>query len=191
MSTAPAITLDAVRSRLAAAQEKLTSLAQRKAQADARLKKAVAANDGRADLNALARDVKMLARQQADAEAEAKQAEETVADLELVAKHERLAAMPSELRAAREQFAEAYRAAAVALGRWYALGAQTRELVSAMPMKFEQGLRYYTPELKDLLAEADGTPDPLPALKAAGFREFSTFQSWRQHCAIVPLVKEK
>jgi len=188
---APADAAAEAHSRLLAARNKVAELRTAKATADRTLKCAVQKDDGRVDLNALSRTVHRLAKELAGAEEELEKAEAVRAAWAREHQRMRFAAIQGALREARQQFAEHYREAALALGHYYALGTEARELANSLADRLGNGGIYYSPDLKNVLAEASEDPNPLPALREAGYGELQTFQSWRRHCAIVPIVKEK
>jgi len=139
-----------------------------KAKADTQLASAVAANDGKADLNALSRTAREVATELAEAEKRLEVAEAYAAAAVREQQRTRLADIGGELRKAREQFAEHYREAALALGRWYLLGSEARRLTTSLADRVNDTV-YFPPHLKEVLAEADADINPLPALKDAGY----------------------
>jgi hypothetical protein len=173
--------------KLAAAQTAVTRLRGAKAEADAELKQALDARDGR-DLNAPARTVRQLEREVANAELELEEAEAIVTAWEREGKRQRFAAITEDLRATREKFAAHYREAALALGRWYMLGTEVSELAASLADRIGNGAVYHPPELKDVMAAANTDPNPLPALRDSGLREIQTVASFRRHISIVPLI---
>ena len=170
------------------AQANVKRLAQAKANADRELKQAVERNDGKANLNALSRNVHRLARELFEAEEELTKAT-CVADAWGAERQRvRLDALAKELPELRAKFADAYRAAALLLGRYYELGREAREL-SQGPERLGPGTIARPPH--PALTEADKNPDPLPALKNAGYRSVVASPDWRSQLFLEPLTKEE
>jgi hypothetical protein len=136
--------------------------------------------------------VHCLARELETAEAEQEQWQDVVSQVEKGDRERRFHEALKEAREARAKFAELYRDACLSLGRWYRLGSEIRELVNEQADKMPTGHVYRPPHLTEALREVDQDPNPLPALKDAGYSETQTAASWRRHVAAVPLVaKEK
>lgn len=102
----------------------------------------------------------------------------------------RLAQLEQELPALRAKIAELYREAALALGAYYRAGQEAGELANKLASRLGDGSVYYGPELRRVLEDAKVDPNPLPALKDAGYRETVTFHSWRRRLDVVPLEEE-
>jgi len=154
-------------------------------------RRAVAQNDGSCDLNTMGQSVHRLANELSTAEEELKEAQALADAWEAERSRVRFDAIAKELAAVLEDFKQKYLAAALALAEFYALGDEARELATHLCDKIANGARYYNPDIKALLGQADLDPNPLPALKDAGYGETSNFLSFRRHCPLVPLKKEK
>jgi hypothetical protein len=168
---------------------KVAELRTAKAKADRILKHAVELNDGRADLNALSRTAHRLGTElAAAAEEELEKGEALSAAQENERKRVRFVQIRKELQEQRAKVLEHYREAALALGRYYALGNEATQLANALADRLGNGSVFYPPHLRETLTEAAQDPNPLPVLRDSGLGEIQT--SFRRHIAIVPL-KEK
>jgi hypothetical protein len=175
-----------------AVRSKAEQLKRGHAEAKSTLGQAVEDEHGHYDFQALKSNVARLARELAEAEEEVAQWESVCKQFDRAEREKRFDAALIEARAARTKFTELYRDACLALGCWYRLGAEIRELVNELADKMPTGHVYRLPHLTEALREVDQDPNPLPALKDAGYSETQTHASWRRHVAAVPLVaKEK
>jgi chromosome segregation ATPase len=141
------------------------------------------------DFKALKADVRRLKHELATAETEAAQWKDVVTQVERVNVAKRYEEKLAEARAARQKFQELFRDACIELNHWYSVGEEVRRLAQSQSDKLANGHVYLKPELKDALREMDVDPSPLNALKDDGYGEPQYPQSWRRHCAIVPLSK--
>jgi HPt (histidine-containing phosphotransfer) domain-containing protein len=151
------------------------------------LKSAVARNDGKVDLNELAKEAHKVAGELATAEEQLETAEAVEAAGKREKQRQRFSAVAKELQDARKAVVEHYRAAALALGRFYILGSEARELAGALADRPGNGIVYHPPALKEVLTVADENPNPLPALHEVGLREIQCAASWRRHIPLVPM----
>lgn len=160
-----------------------------KSKADGKLKTAVAANNGQADLNALSSMARKLATELAKAEVELEKAEAYAAAAAREQQRKRFSEIGGELRKAREQVAEHYREASLALGRWYLLCAEARALATTLADRLGNCGVYYNADLKTALAEPELDPNPFPALKDAGYGALMV--AFRTQIPLFPLKKNE
>ncbi len=179
------------RERLQQARTKVAELKRAHAQAIGVLREGTDANDGSADLNLAAGQVRDYARQLERVEAELEQWESVNAQIEKADRERRFHEVVAQAQRAREKLKEHYRDAALALGEWYGLGEEARQLASVLCDHLPQGTIYYPPELKRALAALETNPDPRLELLEQ-YKEISTFQSWKRQMPLIPLIaKEK
>jgi hypothetical protein len=177
--------------KLLAARAKVKNLEHDHAEAQTTLRAAIDDDNNHYDFVALKANVHNFARQLEEAEAEASQWESVVSQVDKQNRRVRFDEALKEARQVRQKFEELYRDCSLQLGRWYRLGSEVHELANALADRMPTGHVYYTPELKNALAELDENPDPLHPLLDNGYSELQTSQSWRRHCAIVPLTKKE
>jgi hypothetical protein len=183
---------DAPSARLQQARAKGAELKRNHAEAQSTLRLAVEDEGGTYDFQALKSNVHRLARELAEAEEQAENWESVCAQVDKADRARQFDEKLLQAREARAKFAELYCDTCLALGRWYRLGAEIRELVNALADRLPNGTIYHPPHLKNALQELNEDPNPLPALKDGGYSEITTTASWRRHVAAVPLVaKEK
>jgi len=175
--------------QLLAARSQVKRLEHQHSETQVLLRRAVEDEAGDYDFVALKANVHRLARELEAAEEQVANWTSVVAQVEKADRGKRFDAALVEARASRREFAEHFCGACLALGRWYKLGGEIRGLVSELADKMPTGHVYYTPELKKTLAELDENPNPLHQLLDSGYSETQNFQSWKRHCAIVPLAK--
>lgn len=177
--------------RLQDARAKVARLTTEQDKLSAQFTKAVAANDGRTDLNELARRRHCVARELADAEEATEQWESVVQQTEKANREHRLHEIVASAQKVKDKLHDAYRDAGLALGEWYDLANEARELVSKLGDHMPGGHVYFRADLKEALTTFDSNPDPRPELLER-YRETETFQSWKRQLALIPLVaKEK
>lgn len=180
---------DTPQSRLMRSRAEVARLTREHAEARSTFAAAVE-DDGQHDLQAMKSNVARLARELDAATTQQSQWEAVCAQEDRSNRATQFEEKLKEAREARRKFAELFRDACLALGRWYALGSEIHELSNSVSDRLPTGAVYYRPEVKNALAELGENPDPLPALREAGYDDFSTFQSWRRSCAVVPLKKK-
>jgi len=180
---------DSPQTKLLAAKTRVFQLKELHAQAQRTFREAIE-DDQPHDLQALKSDVHRLARELETATGQQRQWEDVCAQIAKADRSRQFDEKLIQAREARAKFAEAYREACLALGQWYSLGADIRELVNQLSDRLPSGGVYRPPDLTEALAELDADPNPLPALKDGGLGEITTHASWRRHVVVVPL-KEK
>ncbi len=185
-------TMEPVAGTLAAARQSVLQLSQARDEANTQLQSAIACSDGHSDLNALQRRVRRLGQEVEKAQAALAQAEEEETSHRLVEKLERFDLALAEAREARAKFQSLYRDAALALGSWYQLGLEVRELTTALADRYPNGTVYYRRELLDARAEVDEDPSPLFRLRASqNYSSMTPFCDWRRECVLIPLTERK
>lgn len=175
------------RSQLARVRAKVSQLTQRKNEADRYLRVGVEANDGRTDLNEAARAVKVLADQLEGATETEQQWASVVEQMEKAHREDKLYEVVARAKKVKEDLRESYLAAALALGEWYELGIQARDLYAELGDRMPTGHVYHRPELREARTMFDANPDPRPEL-LEDYQAISTFQSWKRELVVMPLV---
>jgi hypothetical protein len=94
----------------------------------------------------LSRSAKVLAEKFVAGEEELEVAEAIASAWGREHQRVRFAAITTDLRAARQQVAEHYREAALALGSWYSLGAEASQFEASLADRIGNGVVYARPE---------------------------------------------